>query len=197
MTVTSFARIRSFLTAVLSLFAMAGPASAQSSAPAGGPYVPTPHAIADRMLTLANVGPGDYLIDLGSGDGRLVIAAVAKYKARGATGVEIDADLVRQATDEARRAGVADRVTFVAGDLFGAQTRQATVVTLYLLPSIMGAVEAKLRRELKPGTRVVSHDYSLPTWEPVEVIAFESPEKVAITGMTRTVLRLYRVPEKW
>ena len=138
---------------------LATPAVAQPTAPAGGPYVPTPHAIADRMLALANVGPGDYLIDLGSGDGRLVIAAVAKYKARGASGVEIDADLVRQATDEARRAGVADRVTFVAGDLFGADTRHATVVTLYLLPSIMGAVEAKLRKELKPGTRVVSHDY--------------------------------------
>lgn len=148
------------------------------------------------MLTMAKVGPGDYLIDLGSGDGRLVIAAVAKYKARGATGIEIDIGLVSKAIGEAGRAGVADRAKFVAGDLFKADVGQATVVTLYLLPSIMGAVEEKLRRELKPGTRVVSHDYPLPTWEPLEEITFDSPEKVAISGTTRTVLRLYRVPEK-
>lgn len=182
------------LLALLSLFAMATPGLAQVPVPPGGPYVPTPHAIADRMLTLAKVGPGDYLIDLGSGDGRLVIAAVARYKARGATGVEIDIGLVNQAIDAAGRAGVADRATFVNGDLFAADVGKATVVTLYLLPSIMGAVEAKLRKELKPGTRVVSHDYPLPTWEAVEVVTFDSPEKIAISGSTRTVLRLYRVP---
>ncbi len=85
------------------------------------------------MLTLANVGPNDYLIDLGSGDGRLVIAAVAKFNARGGMGIEIDPSLVKQATDLAEKAGVAGRVTFVAGDLFVADIEQATVVTLYLL----------------------------------------------------------------
>jgi hypothetical protein len=184
------------LPAVLSLFAVAGPANAQKPAPDAGPYVPTPNAIADRMLTMANVGPGDYVIDLGSGDGRLVIAAVARYKARGGTGIEIDAGLVRQATERAHADGVADRVAFVAGDLFAADIARATVVTLYLMPGIMSAVEAKLRKELNPGTRVISHDYPLPTWEPVDVITFDSPEKVAISGTTRTVLRLYRVPEK-
>lgn len=159
--------------------------------------MPTPHAIADRMLTLAGVAPGDYLIDLGSGDGRLVIAAVAKYKARGAAGIEIDAGLVRQAIEQAEKAGVSDKVTFTAGDLLAADIGQATVVTLYLLPNILGEVQEKLRRELKPGTRVVSHDYSLPTWKPVDRVTFDAEEKPAISGTTRTVLWLYRVPESW
>jgi hypothetical protein len=163
---------------------------------AGAPYVPTPAAIVDRMLTLAKVGPNDYLIDLGSGDGRLVITAVAKYKASGGTGIEIERDLVKLATDNAVKAGVASQVTFVAGDLFGADIQKATVVTLYLLPSMMSDVEAKLRKELKPGTRVVSHDYPLPTWKPVEVEKFDSQEKIPISGTTRTVLLLYRVPER-
>src|SRR5829696_8033419 len=87
---------------------------------AGAPYVPTPTAIVDRMLTLAKVGPNDYVIDLGSGDGRLVITAVSKFKARGGMGVEIDGKLVREASDNAAKAGVADRVKFVEGDLFKA-----------------------------------------------------------------------------
>jgi ribosomal protein L11 methylase PrmA len=148
------------------------------------------------MLTLANVGPDDYLIDLGSGDGRLVIAAVAKHKARGAAGIEIDPDLVKLARDQAKKADVGDRVTFVAGDLFVADVERATVVTLYLLPGMLAKVEAKLARELKPGTRVVSHDYPLPSWKPVEVITFDALEKIAITGLPRTVLWLYRVPER-
>lgn len=173
---------------------MAVPAIAQTTGATAGPYVPTPHSIADRMLMLAYVGPDDYLIDLGSGDGRLVIAAVATYKARGASGIEIDPDLVKLAAERAKRAGVADRATFVAGDLFNARIEHATVVTLYLLPGIMGKVEEKLRRELKPGTRVVSHDYPLPSWKPLHVITFDLPEKVAISGTPRTVLYLYRVP---
>jgi tRNA G37 N-methylase Trm5 len=189
--------IHGLIAVFLAAFATAGPCFAQAKgATAESPYVPTPHAIAERMLTLANVGPNDYLIDLGSGDGRLVISAVAKYKARGAAGVEIDPDLVKLSTEQARKAGVADRVTFIAGDLFVADIERATVVTLYLLPGMMGKVEEKLRKELKPGTRVVSHDYSLPGWKAVEMIEFESEEKIAISGTTRTVLWLYRVPER-
>ena len=183
------------LSLFLSALAMAVPAGAQTTPAAGAPYVPTPYAIADRMLTLANVGPDDYLIDLGSGDGRLVIAAVEKYKARGAAGIEIDPDLVKQSTETAKKAGVADRVTFTAGDLFAADISRATVVTLYLLPRMLSDVAEKLRKELKPGTRVISHDYSLPGWKHVDVVTFESDEKIAITGITRTVLYLYRVPE--
>jgi hypothetical protein len=189
-------RIDGFLALIVCAFVIAVPATAQPTGTPGAPYVPTPHAIADRMLTLANVGPNDYLIDLGSGDGRLVIAAVAKYNARGATGIEIDRNLVKHAIDQADKAGVADRATFVAGDLFVADIERATVVTLYLLPSMLADVEAKLRKELKPGTRVVSHDYSLPSWTPVEVVTFNAPEKVAISGTSRTVLWLYRVPDR-
>ena len=183
------------LALVVWAFVTTMPAAAQTPGIAGAPYIPTPTSIVDRMLTLAKVGPNDYLIDLGSGDGRLVIAAVANYKARGGMGVEIDRSLVKHATDQAEKAGVADRVKFVAGDLFVADIEQATVVTLYLLPSMMGDVEAKLRKELKPGTRVVSHDYPLPSWKPVDVVTFDTPEKVAISGTTRTVLLLYRVPD--
>ena len=172
------------------------PAAGQAPAVAGAPYVPTPTAIVDRMLTLAEVGPNDYVIDLGSGDGRLVIAAVANYNARGGMGVEIDRDLVKLATDNAEKAGVAGQVSFVAGDLFLADIARATVVTLYLLPTMMADVEAKLRKELKPGTRVVSHDYPLPSWEPVNVVRFDTPEKIPISGTTRTVLLLYRVPAR-
>jgi 16S rRNA G966 N2-methylase RsmD len=178
------------------LFA-AMPAGAQPPGVAGAPYVPTPTSIADRLLTLAKVGPSDYVIDLGSGDGRLVITSVAKYNAHGGMGVEIDPTLAKLANENAEKAGVGDRVKFVAGDLFNADIEQATVVTLYLLPSMLGDVEKKLRKELKPGTRVVSHDYPLPSWTPVEVVTFDTPEKVAISGTTLTVLLLYRVPERW
>jgi hypothetical protein len=176
------------------MFVTATSAFAQTPGIAGAPYVPTPTPIVDRMLTLANVGPNDYVIDLGSGDGRLVITAVAKYKARGGMGVEIDPGLVTHATDNAEKAGVADRVKFVEGDLFVADIGQATVVTLYLLPRMMGQVEAKLSKELKPGTRVVSHNYPLPSWKPMDVMTFETQEKIPVSGTTRTVLLLYRVP---
>ena len=160
------------------------------------PYVPTPAAIVDRMLTLAKVGPGDFVIDLGSGDGRLVITSVEKYKARGGRGIDIDPKLVKLANENALKAGVADRVKFVEGDLFKADIGDATVVTLYLLPSMLGDVEAKLAKELKPGTRVISHDYPLPSWKHVDVVAFDTQEKVPISGTTRTVLLLYRVPAR-
>ena len=187
--------INRFLALIVCAFVTAVPAIAETPGVAGAPYVPTPTAIVDRMLTLAKVGPNDYLIDLGSGDGRLVIAAVAKYKARGGMGVEIDGSLVKLATEQAEKAGVAGRATFVAGDLFLANIAQASVVTLYLLPSMMGDVEAKLRKELKPGTRVVSHDYPLPSWKPADVVTFDAAEKLPISGTARTTLFLYRMPE--
>jgi hypothetical protein len=183
------------LLVLLFLCVAAVPATAQRSDEVRAPFVPTPSEIADRMLALANVGPNDYVIDLGSGDGRLVIAAAVKFNARGGMGVEIDPLLVMQATEHAKKAGVAHRVRFVAGDLFLADVAHATVVTLYLLPGMLSDVEAKLRKELKPGTRVVSHDYPLPSWNPEQVIEFDTPEKVAISGSSRTVLLLYRVPD--
>jgi ribosomal protein L11 methylase PrmA len=181
---------------ILAAAAAFGVASVAWCETAGAPYVPTPTAIVDRMLTLAKVGPGDYVIDLGSGDGRLVTTAVAKYKAKGGMGIDIDPKLVELASENARKAGVADRVKFVEGDLFKADVSAATVVTLYLLPSMLGDVEAKLAKELKPGTRVISHDYPLPSWKHIDVVSFDTQEKVPISGTTRTVLLLYKVPAR-
>jgi len=155
------------------------------------PYVPTPVSIMDEMLTLAGVGPDDVVIDLGSGDGRLVINAVTKYKARRGFGVDIDPALVKLANENAAKAGVADRVQFFERDLFVTDVSSATVVTLYLLPSTMAKVESKLRAELKPGTRVVSHDYPFPTWPVTRTKELDVPEKIRISGTTFTRLLLY------
>jgi predicted methyltransferase len=168
---------------------------ARAQAPAApesvAPYVDTPTQLVDEMLALAGVGPEDYVVDLGSGDGRLVIAAVTKFKARGGFGVDIDPALVKLANANAAKAGVADRVQFFERDLFATDVRKATVVTVYLLPGIMAKVEAKLRAELKPGARVVSHDYPFPTWRAVRVVERESPDKIRITGTTSTQFWLY------
>src|SRR5437016_2247112 len=119
-------------------------------------FVPTPSAVIDAMLKGACVTANDVVYDLGSGDGRIVIAAAQKFGARG-VGVELDPKLVKAATERARKAGVADRVRFVQADLFKADISEATVVTLYLSGSINFRLEPKLKRELKPGTRIASH----------------------------------------
>lgn len=170
--------------------------AAQTLGVAGAPYVATSQPIVDRMLMLAKVGPKDHVIDLGSGDGRLVITAVSRFKARTGTGVEIDRQLVALANDNAAAAGVADRVKFIDSDLFRVDVGDATVVTLYLVATMMGDVADKLRKELKPGTRIVSHDYPLPGWKPVSVLTLNTPEKRPISGSTRTELFLYRVPQR-
>lgn len=136
-------------------------------APARGPDIffnPTRHAIADAMLQLAGVTDRDVVYDLGSGDGRIPIIAAQKYGARG-MGIEIDARLVQQSWGNANDAEVANRVKFVQGDLFDADLSEATVVTTYLSPSIMKRLVPKLRA-LKPGTRLVSHQFDMPGWPP-------------------------------
>jgi cyclopropane fatty-acyl-phospholipid synthase-like methyltransferase len=160
------------------------------------PSVPTPTSVVDEIMKLGGVGPGDYVVDLGSGDGRLVIAAVEKYNARGGFGVEISSMMVTISNQNAAKAGVADRVQFYERDLFDADVRDATVVTIYLLPSVMGKVERKLLAELKPGTRVVAHDFPFPSWRPEKVIGVNAADKIAITGLAFTQLYLYKVPEK-
>ena len=140
------------------------PAAFAQSAKADVVYVPTPPVVVDAMLTLAGVKAGDVVYDLGSGDGRIVIAAAKKFGARG-VGIEIDAALVKQANESARVAGVSDRVRFVNQDLFAARLDEATVVTLYLLQSLNERLRPKLVRELKPGARVVSHVFNMgPEW---------------------------------
>ena len=126
-------------------------------------FAPTPHAVADAMLQLARVTAEDVVYDLGSGDGRIVIIAAQKYGARG-VGVELDARLVERARQNAREAGVADRVRFVEGDLFTADISEATVVTLYLSRSVNMELEPKLRGELRPGTRIVPHQFRIGRW---------------------------------
>jgi hypothetical protein len=128
------------------------------------PYVPTPQVTVDEMLRLAGVGPEDFVIDLGSGDGRIVVTAAKKFGARG-LGVDIDWRLVAQAEENARQAGVADRAKFVEQDLFRTDLGPATVITTYLLPFVMLKLRSRLL-ELKPGTRIVSHDFDFGDWRP-------------------------------
>lgn len=133
------------------------------------PYVPTPEPVVDRMLEMADVDENDVVYDLGSGDGRIVIRAAEKYGARG-VGVEIDPQRIKEARKNAREAGVSDRVEFRQGDLFKADVSEATVVTLYLLPSVNLKLRPKLFEELEPGTPVVSHDFDMDEWEPEETV---------------------------
>lgn len=128
------------------------------------PYVPSTPIAVDEMLRTANVGPGDLVVDLGSGDGRVVIAAARDYGARG-VGIEINPGLVAESRLNAERAGVSDRVRFVRGDALQADLRAATVVTLYLLPSLVERLKPKLLAELQPGTRIVAHDYGFEDWK--------------------------------
>jgi SAM-dependent methyltransferase len=127
-------------------------------------YVPTPQPVVEVMLEMAAVGPADTVIDLGSGDGRVVVTAAAKHGARG-VGVELDRYLLKLAADNARRAGVADRVRFLEQDLFETDISGATVVTLYLLPEMNQRLQPRLLA-LRPGARVVIHDYPLERWSP-------------------------------
>jgi cyclopropane fatty-acyl-phospholipid synthase-like methyltransferase len=129
-------------------------------------FLPTPQNVVDAMLTLAHVTPADVVFDLGSGDGRIPITAATKFGARG-VGVEIDANLVRLARENAARAGVSDRVSFIEGDLFQADLSSATVVALFLLPSMNMRLIPKFQRELRPGSRIVSHHFAMgDRWEP-------------------------------
>jgi ribosomal protein L11 methylase PrmA len=135
-------------------------------------FVATPPAVVKAMLEVARVGPNDLVVDLGSGDGRIVIAAAKEYGAR-AVGIEIDSQLIAEAQDNARKAGVADRVRFFQEDLFQADIREATVVTLYLLPPVNLKLRPKLLHDLKPGTRVVSHAFHMGDWKPDQVLNVE------------------------
>jgi SAM-dependent methyltransferase len=139
------------------------------------PFVITPQGVVERMLELAGTGPGDLVADLGSGDGRIVIAAARRFGARG-LGIELDADLVSASRENARRAGVADRVRFVQGDVLNADFSGASVVTAYLLPGLMDKLESRFIAELKPGTRIVSHSFRMTGWPP------DASETLRVTG---------------
>jgi SAM-dependent methyltransferase len=159
-----------WLFAAFALLVAAFPVAAQqAAAPLDVPFVPTPADAVAAMLKLAGVKKDDVVYDLGSGDGRIVIAAARRYGARG-VGIDIDPARIAEAEQNARAAGVAIRVRFVRQDLFDADLGEATVVTLYLLPRINLRLRPKLLAELKPGTRVVSYGFDMGDWAPERTV---------------------------
>jgi SAM-dependent methyltransferase len=143
------------------------------------PYVPTHERVVAEMLKVAKVGKNDILYDLGSGDGRIVITAAKKFGTRG-VGVDIDPARVTEARENAVKAGVTDKVTFLQQDLFETDIREATVVTLYLLPDVNLRLRPKLLSDLKPGTRVVSHNYDMGDWTPLKTLQLRVPQEHTI-----------------
>ncbi|QRK13296.1 class I SAM-dependent methyltransferase [Archangium violaceum] len=133
------------------------------------PYVPTPQEVVDDMLAAADLKPGDVLYDLGSGDGRIVVTAAKNFGVRG-VGIDINPERIQEAEANARSAGVQELTEFRQQDLFEADIDEATVVTMYLLPSVNNRLKPKLLRELKPGTRIVSHAFDIEGWEPERII---------------------------
>ncbi|MBW4631589.1 MAG: class I SAM-dependent methyltransferase [Iphinoe sp. HA4291-MV1] len=132
-------------------------------------YVPTPPEVVDRMLKVAKVGKSDILYDLGSGDGRIPITAVQKYGVKKAIGIDIDPKRIKEANENAKKAGVTDKVKFLRQDLFKSNFSEATVVTLYLLPELNVRLRSQLFKQLKPGTRIVSHAFDMGEWKPEKV----------------------------
>lgn len=174
----------------------AGAAFAKEKEPVNaGPYVPSPDSVVADMLKLAEVGPKDYVIDLGSGNGKIVLTAAKVFGASG-FGVEIQDHLVKQSNEAAKVQGVADRVKFITADLFKTDISQATVLTMYLLPNTVNMLKDKLLAELRPGTRIISHDYPLTGWIPEKYVQMDLEEKVNISGVTTTLIYLYVVPAK-
>jgi ribosomal protein L11 methylase PrmA len=136
-------------------------------------YVPTPPEVVAAMLKVAKVGPGDVVYDLGSGDGRIAIAAVKDFGAARAVGIDIDPVRIKEAMVNHATAKVGDRVRFLNQDLFETPIGEATVVTLYLLPSLNVKLIPKLNKELKPGTRIVSHAFDMGDWKPEQTLEVE------------------------
>jgi SAM-dependent methyltransferase len=151
-------------------------------------FVATDMEVVHAMLDAAKVGPGDVVYDLGCGDGRIVITAAQRYGARG-VGVDLDPDRIREARANSARAGVSDRVTFLLQDLFTTDVSTATVVTMYLSPDVNMRLRPKLLRELRAGSRVVSHQFDLGDWLP------ERTFEVPVAGASRRVF-LWRIPAR-
>jgi SAM-dependent methyltransferase len=150
------------------------------------PYVPTPPEVVETMLKLGKARAGDIHYDLGCGDGRIVVMAVQKFGVARATGYDIDPQRIEEANDNAKQAGVADKVKFIVGNLFEADFRDASIVTLYLLPDVNLKLRPKLVKDLKVGSRIISHQFDMDDWEP--------DQKIDVDGW-RTVY-LWTVTEK-
>ena len=151
-------------------YSQIGQAQVRGTGPTRGPdviYLPTPQEVVEDMLRLANVRKGDVLYDLGSGDGRIAVTAARLYGIR-AVGIDIDPERIREANENARQHGVEKLVSFRQQDLFTSDFREATVVTLYLLPDLNVKLRPLLMAQLKPGSRVVSHQFEMGSWKPVK-----------------------------
>jgi len=158
------------------------------------PYLTTPTGIVDAMLSIAEVGEKDYLFDLGSGDGRIVIAAAKQFHARG-VGIEYDGTLIAQSRENAAREGVSDRVEFLQQDIFASDFRNATVLTMYLLPEVNLDLRPQILFDLRPGTRVVSHDWDMGDWEPDDRRVIPTSGKSA-WPLTESRVYLWIVPAR-
>jgi precorrin-6B methylase 2 len=184
-------RISGLATLGLTLLAVC---AAARGAEIAAPYVPTAPSVVERMLEIAKVGPQDFVIDLGSGDGRINITAAQKRGARG-LGIEIDRELIAKARANAEAAGVGDRVSFVEDDLFTADLSQATVVTIYLLKRATMKLQDRLF-ELKPGTRIVSHAASMGEWRADHFEMLDVKDKVRPDAPSKTYIHYWVVPAK-
>ena len=177
------------------LLALPLAALAQDKPVDAGPYVPSPQSVVADMLKLADIGPQDFVVDLGSGDGRIVLTAAKVFGASG-FGVEMKDELVKLSNEAAKKEGVAERVKFIKADLFATDISKATVLTMYLLPHTVNMLKDKLLKELRPGTKILSHDYPLAGWLPEKYVQMDLEDKVAISGVTTTLIYLYLVPAK-
>jgi protein-L-isoaspartate O-methyltransferase len=175
----------------LLLFVLAAPAAAQDTT-WHVPFITTPDDVVERMLELAGTGAQDFVVDLGSGDGRIVITAARKYGAR-ALGIELDDKLVQVSRENARRAAVLERVQFVQGDVLLTDFSRASVVTVYLLPELIGQLQSRFVDQLKPGTRIVSHSFGMAGWRPDRSMTMKVTKAHAGQGDEST-LYLWIVP---
>jgi cyclopropane fatty-acyl-phospholipid synthase-like methyltransferase len=172
--------------ALVLLMAVAAPA--QRGLKLDVPYVPTPQPVVEAMLKLADVHAGDVVYDLGCGDGRIVLTAVKQFRAKRGLGIDLDPDRVAQSQENAKKAGMADKVEFRQGDVLKLDSvAEATVVALYLSPNVNRQLEPMLRKTLKPGSRVVSHDFKIGDWPP------ERTERIKGTRKDDHVVYLWTV----
>jgi SAM-dependent methyltransferase len=185
--------LRLYWPSIVAIVSLLAPVACLAQAQEEVPFITSPDNVTLEMLRVANVGPGDHVIDLGSGDGRIVILAAQRFNATG-LGVEIEPDLVRQSIRDAEKAGVAQRVSFREQDLFKTDLTAATVVTMYLLPEVNMKLRPALL-SLKPGTRVVSHDWDMGDWKPDQTTVVPVPDKKV--GLEKSSkVHLWVVPAK-
>ncbi len=180
---------RTFLRGLFCAGAMALAASAFAQGNDEVPFITSPDNVTLEMLRISKVGPRDHVLDLGSGDGRIVILAAKRFGATG-LGVEIVSDLVKQSLRSAQVAGVANKVNFLEQDLFKTDLTKASVITMYLLPEVNMQLRPELLK-LKPGTRLVSHDWDMGDWQPDKKVGLEKSSKVHLWVVPARVDRLW------